>query len=124
VIPQGGAGVVLAEQAAPLQFGDHESAEVLERPRKMGGADDEAVAGRAAEPLLEHVGGVFRTADPGVAQPSPAAEAHEVAGRRVRIAADLQHPVSHILHPGDAGDLLTGEGFIQALAGEVEVQPF
>src|SRR5512143_4248697 len=53
VVAQGGAGVAVAEHAAPLQLGHHEPDDVLVGARDVGGGDDEAVARIALEPLLQ-----------------------------------------------------------------------
>src|SRR5262245_36465959 len=50
VLAQGGALVVLAEQAAPLQLRDHHGAEIVVRARDIGRHHAEAVAGALGEP--------------------------------------------------------------------------
>src|SRR5262245_6920074 len=56
VIAQRGPRIVAPEQAAPLQLGHDEVDEIVERARKIGRHDDEAVGHAAGEPLLEFVG--------------------------------------------------------------------
>ncbi len=122
VIAQRGARVVLAVDAAALQFGHHEFDEVLETAGLMRWADDETVARRRGPPFLHAVGDLLRAADPGFAQQAAAGSLHEVAHGRV--LALLDDAVAHGLHAVDGGELGVGEGFVEALLGEVVVERF
>src|SRR5262245_21597320 len=90
VIAQRGARIVAPEQAAPLQLGDDEVDEIVERARKIRGHDDEPVRHAAGEPLLELVGEALgRTGD----HPMPArggGDIIEIAQRHLLAPRHLQ----------------------------------
>jgi len=94
MVAQRPALVLLAEQAAALEFRHDERHEVLVGARHVGRGDDEAVAAAFLEPLLHPVGDLLRPADPGVVQLAAAAVVDEVAHGRVGLAAVLEHAVA------------------------------
>src|SRR5712671_5219611 len=63
ILAQSLAGILLAEQAAPLQFRHDEANEVFISARDMCGGNHKAVAGARDKPLLEPVCNLLRAAD-------------------------------------------------------------
>src|SRR5262245_34230623 len=63
VVAQRRTGVAVAEHAAPLELGNHQTNHVLVCTRHVGCSNDEPVAGVAAEPFFHLVGDVGRRPD-------------------------------------------------------------
>ena len=59
ILAQGLACIVLAEQAAALEFRHDEAHEVLVGAGNVGRGNDETVAGALDEPLLEPIGNLL-----------------------------------------------------------------
>ena len=121
VLAQGGAGVLGAEQAAPLQFGHDEVDEVVEPARQGRRHDVEAVRGAAGEPVLQLVGDLVRRAGED-AVPASAGEAIEqLPDRQVLAPGQVDDQLEPALAAlGEAADV--GQRAVERVAGDVVVE--
>src|SRR5262249_16350736 len=117
------AGIVLVEQSAALQFRHDVLDEIGVGAGHIARGDDKAVAAAADKRLLELVGDLLRYADDRVLHLAAAGEGDEVARRRVGLARGTQHAVANAEHALHAPQFLRRQRLVDALGGEVEVEP-
>ena len=123
MLAQGGARVVLAEQAAALQLRHYELDKVLKAAGVMGRADDKAIAGGRGPKLLEPIRDLFWSADDWVLEGATAGDLHEVAyGGRVPHGGD--HAVAPALSTLNARNLFLRKRIVEPLPGEVKAENF
>src|SRR5262249_51882179 len=107
-----------------MEFGHYEANEILVSSGNVGCGNDEAVAGTLDEPLLELITNLLRAADDRIMHAASSSVVHELADRRVLLAARAHDAVADGLQTGNRRHLRVGECLVHALGREVEVERF
>src|SRR6266849_10679918 len=120
ILTQSLAGILLAEQAAALEFRHDEANEVFVSSRNVRRGNNKAVAGALDKPLFAPVCNLLRAADDRVMHATAAAEMDEVAHCRILLPARLHDAIADRLQPGHFRQLSVCKRLVHALSGKVE----